>query len=67
MNIAQYSLFFKNPTLLAYFISYQFTFLPKNKRQTSFAKYVSKILFNFKGEFNDIQGLKLQFKGRFNK
>ena len=67
MNIAQYSLFFKNPTILAYFISYQFTFLPKNKRQTSFAKYVSKILFNFKGEFNDIQGLKLQFKGRFNK
>jgi len=67
MNIAQYSLFFKNPTILAYFISYQFTFLPKNKRQTSFAKYISKILFNFKGEFNDIQGLKLQFKGRFNK
>lgn len=67
MNIAQYSLFFKNPTILAYFISYQFTFLPKNKRQTSFAKYISKILFNFKGEFTDIQGLKLQFKGRFNK
>lgn len=67
MNIAQYSLFFKNPTLLAYFISYQFTFLPKNKRQTSFAKYISKILFNFKGEFSDIKGLKLQFKGRFNK
>jgi len=67
MNIAQYSLYFKNVKLLAHLISYQLTFLPKNKRQTSFLKYLSKIIFNFKGEFKEIIGLKIQFKGRFNK
>ena len=67
MNIAQYSLYFKNVKLLTHLISYQLTFLPKNKRQTSFLKYLSKIIFNFKGEFKEIIGLKIQFKGRFNK
>ena len=67
MNVAQYSLFFKNSKILASLISYQLSFLPKNKRQTAFLKYISKIIFNFKGEFKDILGLKLKFKGRFNK
>jgi hypothetical protein len=60
-------MFFKNPFFLANFITYQLTFLPKNKIQTSFLKFLTRVIFNFKGERKEIISLKLQFKGRFNK
>lgn len=61
------SLFMKNAQCLASFISYTLTFLPKNKRQTTFLKFLSTIILSLKGEFKDIKGLRLQFKGRFNR
>ena len=67
INVIYISLFFKNTEFLSKFISYQLTLLPKNKRQTSFIKMLSKILFNFKGSYKEIVGLRLSFKGRFNR
>jgi hypothetical protein len=57
----------KNAELLSSFIGYQMSFLPKNRRQTAFLKFISRVLFNFKGEQRDIVGLRLRFKGRFNR
>lgn len=67
VNISIISMFLKNTDLLARFISYQISFLPKNKKQTAFLKFLTKVVFNFKGERKEIVGFKMRFKGRFNR
>jgi hypothetical protein len=67
VNVAYLSLFYKNINFLANFIGYQMTLLPKNRTQTYFLKYVVKTIFTWKGQYPEILGLKIQFKGRFNK
>lgn len=67
INISIISMFMKNTDLLAKFISYQLSLLPKNRRQTTFLKFISKIVLNFKGERKEIVGFKMRFKGRFNR
>jgi hypothetical protein len=60
-------MFLKNVEFLSNFISYQISVLPKRTRQTSFLKFLSKIILNFKGARPEILGFRMVFKGRFNK
>jgi hypothetical protein len=57
----------KNASLLSSFIAYYLTFLPKNKSQKRFLKFISKIIMNFKGERKEIIGLKIKLKGRIDR
>jgi hypothetical protein len=60
-------MFLKRPIVLAKFIGFQVKKLPQNKRQIPFLRFIMKTVLNFSGGRSEIIGIKLQFKGRFDR
>lgn len=61
------TMFLKRPIVLAKFIGFQVKKLPQNKRQIPFLRFIMKTVLNFSGGRSEIIGIKLQFKGRFDR
>jgi len=61
------ALFFKKPAFLAKFIAFQISVLPKNRRETSFVRFLIKVVKTLAAEREEILGLRLKFKGRVNR
>jgi hypothetical protein len=61
------ALFLKKPAFLAKFIAFQISVLPKNRRETSFVRFLIKVVKTLAAEREEILGLRLKFKGRVNR
>jgi len=69
LEICWISLFLKQPKILAKFIAYMLkqSNKTKNKKQVALIRFILKLIFNISGSLNDILGVKIQIKGRFDK
>lgn len=67
LYIIYFSLFFKNPELIVKMLGLTIEELPKNARQIPFIRLLLRIIARLSGSFDEILGIRLQFKGRFDK
>jgi len=67
IRISFISVFLKNPKFLANFIAFQISKLPKNRKQTSFIRFLIKVIKISASHHKDIIALRIQFKGRVNR
>jgi hypothetical protein len=67
IRVAFIALFLKKPAFLAKFIAFQLNVLPKNRKETSFIRFIIKLVKTFAAEREEILGLRIKFKGRVNR
>lgn len=67
IRVAFIALFLKKPAFLAKFIAFQLNVLPKNRKETTFIRFIIKLVKTFAAEREEIWGLRLKFKGRVNR
>jgi hypothetical protein len=60
-------MFLKKATFMAKFIAFQIAKLPRNRRETSFIRFIVKVVKTFAAEREEILGLRIKFKGRVNR
>jgi hypothetical protein len=60
-------MFLKKATFMAKFIAFQIAKLPRNRKETSFVRFIIKIVKTFAAERDEILGLRIKFKGRVNR
>lgn len=57
----------KKPTFITRFIAFLIAKLPRNRRETSFIRYLMRVLKIFSAEREEIESLRIKFKGRVNR
>jgi hypothetical protein len=62
-----FGLFLKNPYLIVKMLALIIKKLPKNERQVRFIRKLFVLITNIGGVFPEIAGLRIQFKGRFDR
>jgi hypothetical protein len=62
-----FGLFLKNPYIIVKMLGLVIKELPKNSRQVPFIRTLLKMIARISGSFQHIEGLKIQFKGRFDR
>lgn len=67
VRVALISMYFKNPGFLAKFISFLLAKLPRNRKETSFIRFLIKVIKTFGAERKEILGVRIKFKGRVNR
>lgn len=67
IRVAFIALFLKKPAFLVKFIAFQLNVLPKNRKETTFIRFIIKLVKTFAAEREEIWGLRLKFKGRVNR
>lgn len=60
-------MFLKKATFMAKFIAFQIAKLPKNRKETSFIRFIIKVVKTFAAERQEILGLRIKFRGRVNR
>lgn len=60
-------MFLKKADFIAKFIAFQLAKLPRNRKETSFIKFIIKVVKTFAAEREEILGLRIKFKGRVNR
>lgn len=67
VRVALISMYFKNPGFLAKFISFLLAKLPRNRKETTFIRFLIKVIKTFGAERKEILGVRIKFKGRVNR
>lgn len=67
VRIALISMFFKKPSFLAKFVAFQLSKLPRNRKETSFIRFLIKVIKTLGAERKEILGVRIKFKGRVNR
>jgi len=67
IRIAYIALLFKKANFLAKYIAYQIAILPKNRKETSFIRFLIKAIRTIASERKEIIALRIKFKGRVNR
>jgi len=60
-------MFFKKPSFLGKFLAFQLAKLPKNRKETSFIRFLIKVIRTLSAERKEILGVRIKFKGRVNR
>ena len=67
VRIAFISIFFKKPSFLAKFVAFQLAKLPRNRKETSFIRFLIKVIRIFSAARSESLGVRIKFKGRVNR
>jgi len=67
VRIAFISVFLKKPSFLAKFVAFQLVKLPKNRKETTFIRFLIKAIRTFGAGRPEILGVRVKFKGRVNR
>jgi hypothetical protein len=67
VRVCVLSFFLKKPTFLVNFIAFQIAKLPKNRKETTFIRFLIKFIKIFAAQRSDITAIKIEFKGRVNR
>lgn len=67
VRIALIAMLFKKPSFLAKFVAFQLAKLPKNRKETSFIRFLIKVIKTLGAERREILGVRIKFKGRVNR
>lgn len=67
IRISFISLFMKNPTFLAKFVAFQLSKLPRNRKETKFIRFTTKVIKIFTAQRKEMLGMRIKFKGRVNR
>jgi len=60
-------MFLKKATFMAKFIAFQIAKLPKNRKETSFIRFIIRVVKTFAAEREEILALRIKFRGRVNR
>lgn len=67
VRIAFISVYLKKPSFLAKFVAFQLVKLPKNRKETTFIRFLIKAIRTFGAGRPEILGVRVKFKGRVNR
>lgn len=67
IRISFISLYMKNPTFLAKFVAFQLSKLPRNRKETKFIRFTTKVIKIFTAQRKEMLGMRIKFKGRVNR
>ncbi len=67
VRIAWISMLFKKPSFIAKFVAFQLAKLPRNRKETSFIRFLIKVIRTLGAERKEIKGVRIKFKGRVNR
>lgn len=67
VRIAWISMLFKKPSFIAKFVAFQLAKLPRNRKETSFIRFLIKVIRTLGAERKEIRGVRVKFKGRVNR
>jgi hypothetical protein len=67
IRICFIGMFLKKPRFIAKFLAFQISKLPRNRKETSFIRFIIKVVKTFAAEREEILGLRIKFKGRVNR
>jgi len=67
LRVFFFSIYLKKAAFLAFFISYVFPKLPRNRKETNFLRFIGKLLKIFAARRPEIIGVRIQFQGRINR
>lgn len=67
IRICFISMYLKKANIIAQFIAFQLGKLPRNRKETSFIKFIIKVVKTFAAEREEILGLRIKFNGRVNR
>jgi hypothetical protein len=67
IRICFIGMFLKKPQFIAKFLAFQISKLPRNRKETSFIRFIIKVVKTFAAEREEILGLRIKFKGRVNR
>jgi len=67
VRICYLSFFLKKPTFIANFMGYQLAYLPRNRKETRFIRFLIKVLKIFGAYRPEVTAIKVEFKGRVNR
>jgi hypothetical protein len=67
LRVFFFSIYLKKPAFLAFFISYVFPKLPRNRKETNFLRFLRKLLKIFAARRPEMIGVRIQFQGRINR
>lgn len=60
-------MYLKKASFIAQFLAFQLGKLPRNRKETSFIKFIIKVVKTFAAEREEILGLRIKFNGRVNR
>lgn len=67
IRISFIALFLKKPSFIAKFIAFQIAKLPKNRKETTFIRFIIRAIKMLSSERKEILALRIKFKGRVNR
>lgn len=67
IRICFIGMYLKKANVIAQFIAFQLGKLPRNRKETSFIKFIIKVVKTFAAEREEILGLRIKFSGRVNR
>lgn len=67
IRICFIGMFLKKPSFIAKFIAFQIARLPRNRKETSFIRFIIRVVKMFAAEREEILGLRIKFRGRVNR
>jgi hypothetical protein len=67
IRICFIGMYLKKASFIAQFLAFQLGKLPRNRKETSFIKFIIKVVKTFAAEREEILGLRIKFNGRVNR
>lgn len=67
IRICFIGMYLKKTKIIADFIAFQIGKLPRNRKETSFIRFIIKVVKTFAAEREEILGLRIKFSGRVNR
>lgn len=67
IRICFIGMYLKKTKIIADFIAFQLGKLPRNRKETSFIRFIIKVVKTFAAEREEILGLRIKFSGRVNR